>query len=54
MQHEWGGRGMHIGYSWESQKERGPLGRQRYRWVNNFKIDLREIECDGMDWITLA
>jgi hypothetical protein len=22
MQHEWGRRGMHIGYLWESQKER--------------------------------
>jgi hypothetical protein len=22
MQHEWGRRGMHIGYWWESQKER--------------------------------
>jgi hypothetical protein len=23
-------------------------------WVNNIKIDLREIEWDGMDWIDLA
>jgi hypothetical protein len=22
MQHEWGRRGMHIGYCWESQRER--------------------------------
>jgi hypothetical protein len=22
--------------------------------VDNFKIDLREIGCDGMDWIDLA
>jgi hypothetical protein len=22
LQHEWGRRGMHIGYWWESQKER--------------------------------
>jgi hypothetical protein len=24
-QHEWGRRGMHIGYWWESQKERDRL-----------------------------
>jgi hypothetical protein len=30
------------------------LRRPRRRWVNNVKIDLREIECDGMDWIDLA
>jgi hypothetical protein len=31
-----------------------PLGRPRRRWVNNIKRDLREIKCDGMDWIGLA
>jgi hypothetical protein len=31
-----------------------PVGRPRRKWVNNIKIDLREIECDGMDWIHLA
>jgi hypothetical protein len=31
-----------------------PLGRPRRRWVNNIKMDLREIEWDGMDWIDLA
>jgi hypothetical protein len=31
-----------------------PLGRQRHRWVDNIKMDLREIGCDGMDWIDLA
>jgi hypothetical protein len=31
-----------------------PLGRPRYRWVDNIKMDLREIEWDGMDWIDLA
>jgi hypothetical protein len=33
---------------------KGPLGRPRRRWVNNIKIDLREIERGGMDWISLA
>jgi hypothetical protein len=31
-----------------------PLGRPRCRWVNNIKMDLREIGEDGMDWIDLA
>jgi hypothetical protein len=29
------------------------LERPRRRWVDNIKIDLREIEWDGMDWIDL-
>jgi hypothetical protein len=31
-----------------------PLGRPRRRWVNNIKIDLREIEWIGVDWIDMA
>jgi hypothetical protein len=31
-----------------------PLGRPRRRWVNNIKINLREIGWDDMDWIDLA
>jgi hypothetical protein len=31
-----------------------PLGRPRRRWVDNIKMDLREIGWDGMDWIDLA
>jgi hypothetical protein len=30
------------------------LGRSRRRWVDNVKIDLREIGWGGMDWIDLA
>ena len=32
---------------------RRPLGRRRRRWVDNTKMDLREIGWDGMDWIDL-
>jgi hypothetical protein len=35
---------MHIGYWWESQKER----------VDNIKIDLKEIGWGCMDWSDLA
>jgi hypothetical protein len=31
-----------------------PLGRPRCRWVDNIKIDLREIGWDRMHWIHLA
>jgi hypothetical protein len=33
---------------------RRPLGRPRRRWVDNIKMDLREIGWIGMDWIDLA
>jgi hypothetical protein len=31
-----------------------PLRRPRRRWVDNIRIDLREIGWDDMDWIDLA
>jgi hypothetical protein len=35
-------------------EERRPLGRPRRRWMDNIKMDLREIGWDGMDWNELA
>jgi hypothetical protein len=31
-----------------------PLRRPRRRWVDNIKIDLREIGWDVVDWVDLA
>jgi hypothetical protein len=31
-----------------------PLGRPRHRWVDNIKMDFREMGQDGMDWVDLA
>jgi hypothetical protein len=31
-------------------ERKNPLGRPRRRWVDNIKIDLREIEWGGVDW----
>jgi hypothetical protein len=31
-----------------------PLGRPRHRWVDNIKMDLREVGWDGMGLIDLA
>jgi len=30
-----------------------PLGRPKCRW-DNIKMGLREVECEGMDWIELS
>jgi hypothetical protein len=45
---------MYVGYWWESQKERRLLGRPRRKWVDNIKMDLREIGWGGMNWTDLA
>jgi hypothetical protein len=31
-----------------------PLGRPRWRWVDNIKMDLAEIGLGGVNWIGLA
>jgi hypothetical protein len=31
-----------------------PLGRPRFRWVDNIRMDLQEVGCGYMDWIWLA
>jgi hypothetical protein len=31
-----------------------PLGRPRYMWVNNIKMDLGEVGWGDVDWIGLA
>jgi hypothetical protein len=33
---------------------RRPLGTPTCRWVDNIKMDLREIGLDGSEWIDLA
>jgi hypothetical protein len=35
-------------------KCRRPLGRPRRRWVGNIKMNLREIEWGGVEWIDVA
>jgi hypothetical protein len=40
---------MHIGW-WEGQNEKETTR----RWVDNIKMDLREIGWRGKDWIDLA
>jgi hypothetical protein len=35
-------------------KEKRPLGIPKRRWVDNIKMDFRELGWDGMDCIDLA
>jgi hypothetical protein len=42
---------MYVGYWWETQKERDHGEGQDEEGCTIFKMDLREIEWDGMDWI---
>jgi hypothetical protein len=41
-----------ITFSVNSRK--GPPGSPSHGWVDNIKMDLREIVWDDMDWIDLA
>ena len=38
----------------EKPKGKRPLGRARRRWEDNIKMDLKEVECGGIEWIVLA
>jgi hypothetical protein len=43
-----------LGYLVGEPEGKRPLGRPRRRRVNNIKMDLIEIELDGVDWIDVA
>jgi hypothetical protein len=45
---------MHIGYWWESQKERDDYENQDVGGWTILKWILREIGWDGIDWIDVA
>ena len=38
----------------EKPEGRRPVGRPRCRWVDNIRMDLREVGCGYLDWIGLA
>jgi hypothetical protein len=46
-------RGVYRVLVWKPDGKR-PLGRARRRWVDNIRMDLREVECGYMDWIERA
>jgi hypothetical protein len=54
----WGGHvacmgEMHTLFWLENLKGGRPLGRHRCRWEDNIRMDLREIEWEGVEWIHL-
>jgi hypothetical protein len=53
MQNEWGERNVYRILVGKPEGKR-PLRRPRSRWVDNIKMDLKEIGWDGMDRIALA
>jgi hypothetical protein len=52
-QQEWEGEHIYVISGKAGRKER-PLGRLRYRWVDNIKMDHGEIGWGGVDWIGLV
>jgi hypothetical protein len=38
----------------ERPEGRRPFGRSRRRWENNKKMDLQEVEWEGVDWFGMA
>jgi hypothetical protein len=42
------GRGVYRGLVGNPERNR-QLGSRRHRWEDNIKMDLRDIECGGMD-----
>jgi hypothetical protein len=57
----WAGHVAHMGEGRdvyrvlvERPKGKTPLGRPRHRWVDNIKLDLRELGIQWANWIQLA
>ncbi|KAJ4439207.1 hypothetical protein ANN_07326 [Periplaneta americana] len=57
----WAGHIAHMGESRNAYRVlvgrpegKIPLGKQRRRWEDNIKMDLREVRYDNRDWINLA
>ena len=40
---------MCIGSWWGNRRERDEMGRLRFRWVDNIRMDLQEVGCGYMD-----
>jgi hypothetical protein len=50
----WMGKGRGVFRDLVGKPEgKRPLGRPRYRWEDNIKMDLQEVGCGGMEWIGL-
>jgi hypothetical protein len=52
--HAWGRGEVFTGFWLGSPNVRDHWGRSSRRWEDNIKLDLREVEIDGANWIRLA
>jgi hypothetical protein len=50
LREKWNGYMILVG----KPEGKRPLGRPRRRWVDIIKMDFREIELSGLEWINLA
>jgi hypothetical protein len=49
-----GERRLAYGVSVGKPEGKRLLGRPWRRWENKIKVNLKEVRCEGMDWIDLA
>jgi hypothetical protein len=54
MWHAWKRGGNVYRVLMGEREGKRPLGRPRRRWEDGMKMDLREIDCRGAEWIHLA
>jgi hypothetical protein len=54
MFHEWGRRGIYIGYVGGKAGDKRPLGIPRGRQLNVIKMDLRKTGEGSIDWNGMA
>jgi hypothetical protein len=45
---------MQIGFQWERHLERDKIGRDISRWLDNIKLDLRQVGWGVVECIDLA
>jgi len=45
---------MHTLFQLENAEGKRPLGKPRYKWKYNIRMDLREIESESVYWIHLT
>jgi hypothetical protein len=54
MWHAWGRGDVFTGFRLGGPKVRDQWEDLRHRWEDNIKMDIREIEIDGTNWIQVA